>query len=486
MLYRRQAGSSGTNHILHSPVVDSPSPPPRNVNQAFKPLRRESGTLYSTPSGQTGPSDPSRARYPIPSSSPAINGDGNGFGNGYGHGYGESEPSYFQPSYGMTSGNIGLGYGSSANTGSSSQYGYGGNMGSSAFAPGDDAKPLSMRSKEEWIAMVRHGLDNVARGFGDSSRLDKSWSMAWGDVELRSLILRSTLINLVSLLLLSFSPIVLSPALSLSPDAQDKARSVGLWYNVLLSWPVFVLCFWINAYWGPAISKRAQILLHPAYRHQPSSPIPSNRSSSSAPSDPLVWVFSTLQRLLMISDFTLMSRTILLVPVLGRPTAFAYMCIINAYYCFDYTFTSRGWSLTHRVIFMQERTLYMVGFGFPATFLSSFFTPLVNMAIFALIYPFFVLQALLARPPVPRSSLLPTTPSPHSSLPASPSEQHPSMTPNASSLSASRPTFGVPIFFFAKFALAALSYVEAAIGRHRTGFSGAGSSLRERSGKRVM
>ena len=97
----------------------------------------------------------------------------------------------------------------------------------------------------------------------------------------------------------------------------------------------------------------------------------------------------------------------------------------------------------------------------------------------------FVLQALLARPPVPRSSFLPTTPSPHSSLPPSPSEAgQPSLSianPFFNPSGPSRITFGVPIFVFARYALSALSWVEAALGRHRTA-----GELRERPGKRLM
>lgn len=71
--------------------------------------------------------------------------------------------------------------------------------------------------------------------------------------------------------------------------------------------------------------------------------------------------------------------------------------------------TSKGLALEQRISYIQERTAYMIGFGksdllhaspvshhqveltvsgFLATFVTSFSTTLVNMAIFALIYPF--------------------------------------------------------------------------------------------------
>lgn len=66
------------------------------------------------------------------------------------------------------------------------------------------------------------------------------------------------MINLISLLLLS-----LFPLMSLQTQGQGAAR-VGFWYNVLLNWPMFATCFAVNAFWGPAVAKRAQALMHPA------------------------------------------------------------------------------------------------------------------------------------------------------------------------------------------------------------------------------
>jgi hypothetical protein len=40
-------------------------------------------------------------------------------------------------------------------------------------------------------------------------------------------------------------------------------------------------------------------------------------------------------RLLLIADFTLVGRTIALVPVLGVPIGLAYMSLINCYYPYE-------------------------------------------------------------------------------------------------------------------------------------------------------
>jgi len=103
----------------------------------------------------------------------------------------------------------------------------------------------------------------------------------------------------------------------------------------------------------------------------------------------------------------------------------------------------------------------------------------------------FVIQALIARPPVPKSCLLPSTPSPHASYPSSPSgEQHNLNDPFFSGPSLSSPSQWrfepkVPIFFFAQYAMKGVSWLEAAVlrdrGAMRTGFAG-----KERPGKRLM
>lgn len=75
------------------------------------------------------------------------------------------------------------------------------------------------------------------------------------------------LINLLSLLLLSLSSLIFSPMLvhPASTDMQSRTKAIGMWYNILLSWPVFVVCFWINVSWcfgdfGPALTFSAAIV----------------------------------------------------------------------------------------------------------------------------------------------------------------------------------------------------------------------------------
>lgn len=86
--------------------------------------------------------------------------------------------------------------------------------------------------------------------------------------ELRSQVVKLTLINLLSLTLLSLFPLVLSPLFARDADhdlatVAAATQEVRGWFNALLSWPLFAVCFWVNAIWGPGIAKRAQGMMHP-------------------------------------------------------------------------------------------------------------------------------------------------------------------------------------------------------------------------------
>ncbi|KAL7421543.1 hypothetical protein Q5752_003312 [Cryptotrichosporon argae] len=426
MLHRRRP----TDGLPPSGPPPSAPPPPAYLstppNTAYRPLRRPSSQLY--------PSAPGAARYAVPVSP-------------YEHGGGYGFPSS-SPGAAYTHGN--------------------GNGKGSGGGEGDWASVV------HWL---RNGIESARDGVRDAVRLDRSWSLVWTDLELRTLVLKSTLINLLSLFFLSLFPL-LAPLLSASasPLAQTRTAAVGRAYNVLLSWPVFLVCFWVNASWGPDISRRAQALLHPAYRHQPAT----SASPSAAPFDPAALARASINRLLLIADFTLVARALRLA---AAPVALAYMAVVNAYYSFEWTFVSRGWPLDVRARFVADRAAYMFGFGLPATLLSSFAPPLVNMAVFALIYPFLVIQALQARPP--RSSLagLLTPPSPGSPLPPSPSPyDDPPLAPSPSPLArgitgsgagaALRGALGrarVPLFVGARHAMAAVDWLEAALLRDRSG-----------------
>ncbi|GAA6016566.1 hypothetical protein JCM11491_005998 [Sporobolomyces phaffii] len=86
-----------------------------------------------------------------------------------------------------------------------------------------------------------------------------------------------------------------------------------------------------------------------------------------------------------------------LVPFVGPFLAFFYACIVDAYYCFEQHWLRNGWPFDDRVRHIEQRWAYALGFGFPITFLSYWSSdPIVNLAVFALLYPAFQLTSTVA------------------------------------------------------------------------------------------
>ncbi|WWC61742.1 uncharacterized protein I303_104327 [Kwoniella dejecticola CBS 10117] len=492
MLHRRPGSTSSPSSqplSSHSGSSSRPTKATSNINKAYTPLRRQSANLYPDTANNNNNANyggRSAPRYSIPQSSPLNLGGPsssststyNVYGGGGGGGGGLGSPGY--NSTGTGTFDLNFDFNSTS-----------GLPGSDSW--GDASQVAVTRRLREWG-------EHLIMGLKDAGKLTRSWELVWSDRELRTLVLKSTMINILSLLSLSLGSLIFSPIFlhvnsssTHSEILENKTKRMGMWYNLLLSWPVFVICFLVNASWGPSISKRAQAILHPSHRFQPSptsTPTTSIPSSSFPKQAPFAKVFQSITRIILISDFTLISKLIGLIPFFGRWGSFAYMCVIDAYYCFEWNFTTKHWPLDHRVAYMQDRTAYMVGFGFLATFLTSFGPPLVNMAIFALIYPFFVLQAIRAKPPTPSSAtsssiLLPSTPSPHASLPSSPiggelslndsffasADTSKSQARSSRIRGSSDRRFEVklPIFWIAKYAIQGLKWFEDAAGRDRRG-----------------
>lgn len=108
-------------------------------------------------------------------------------------------------------------------------------------------------------------------------------------------------------------------------------------------------------------------------------------------------IFASIPRICLIFDHTVISLLIHWIPFIGPYLGFLYACLVNAFYCFHFSFSSRGWTLTQISTKLSRDLPYYIAFGIMPTLICSFGPPLLRMAIFALIYPFFVIQALQSR-----------------------------------------------------------------------------------------
>lgn len=76
---------------------------------------------------------------------------------------------------------------------------------------------------------------------------------------------------------------------------------------------------------------------------------------------------------------------------------FVCMCLLNSLYSFDYIWMARGFSMTNRLLFIERRWPYHLGFGSLLTVVTSFSSSFViNGLIFGALFPFFIVSSFLA------------------------------------------------------------------------------------------
>ncbi|KAI9272506.1 etoposide-induced protein 2.4-domain-containing protein [Sporodiniella umbellata] len=105
-----------------------------------------------------------------------------------------------------------------------------------------------------------------------------------------------------------------------------------------------------------------------------------------------------INTVVLYGNMALFSALLRWIPLIGYAVAFFVDCIIMAYYCFEYKWMREDWPNRKRLSFAEEHWSYYLGFGLPGTLLTFYLSTLKAGAVFALIYPSFIIMALTARP----------------------------------------------------------------------------------------
>lgn len=195
----------------------------------------------------------------------------------------------------------------------------------------------------------------------------------FSDAEIRANVYKSLLLNFLSL----FSIYVF-----------DYYRSISRLYHVLWLLPVLGTSFYFNAMWCSTIAKRTYILQHGA---RPAPPPTSYTGILNA-------IATSAYRLVMVLTSVFVSFGLGYVPVLGPVAGFIFFSWVDSYYCFEFVWIARGLSLSKRIRHLEERWAYYFAFGLPLAILCNWSSSLANVALFALLFPVYIIMAMHARP----------------------------------------------------------------------------------------
>ncbi|KAG9097816.1 hypothetical protein FRC06_007162 [Ceratobasidium sp. 370] len=126
-------------------------------------------------------------------------------------------------------------------------------------------------------------------------------------------------------------------------------------------------------------------------------------------------IATSAYRFILIFSSMFVSLVLSYVPVLGPTAAFIFVCWIDAFYCFEFTWIAKGMRLSECVRYEEERWAYFLAFGkscLPSTAMCMSGSSLANAAVFALVYPAYIIMAMSAKPK-PDNPYQPLPPSEH-------------------------------------------------------------------------
>ncbi|KAI8058681.1 etoposide-induced protein 2.4-domain-containing protein [Gilbertella persicaria] len=166
----------------------------------------------------------------------------------------------------------------------------------------------------------------------------------------------------------------------------SEARLLGCSYVSLLGVPTYFILLAVNGkFFGKVAEKSYQIQAQQTQQKAASTNVISSMAST---------VLTTL----LYINCGVFASLLYKVPYVGILLSFLMNCMIFSYYCFEFQWVYKGWSIEKRLSFMESHWAFFLGFGFPATFITFFLSFLRSGAVFALIYPFFIIMAMIAAP----------------------------------------------------------------------------------------
>ncbi|TFK42988.1 etoposide-induced protein 2.4-domain-containing protein [Crucibulum laeve] len=226
------------------------------------------------------------------------------------------------------------------------------------------------------------------RGLYDAFRWNVVLYAVTSDAEIRANIYKSVLLNTLSLTSIYTFDLLLQP---LVRDQQKWFhRNIGWFYQVLWLLPVVGISFYLNSSWCTIIAKRTYTLQHgsrAAAQQQPATY-----------TGMLTALATSAYRGVMVVTSVAVSFGLASIPYVGPVAGFIFYCWIDAYYCFEFVWIARGLSLSRRIRHIEERWAYYFAFGLPSAALCMWGSGLANAALFALIYPVYIILAMHARP----------------------------------------------------------------------------------------
>ncbi|KAF6764777.1 etoposide-induced protein 2.4-domain-containing protein [Ephemerocybe angulata] len=224
-------------------------------------------------------------------------------------------------------------------------------------------------------------------GLYDAFRWNVVYRTIRSDPEIRGNMYKSVGLNTLSLASIYTFEMLLDPLFH--DQERWLHRNIGWFYHVMWLLPVVGTSFYLNSTWVSLIAKRSFALQHGG---RAAAPPPAGYTGM------LKAIATSAYRVVMVFTSLLVSFGLGVIPYAGPVAAFVFFCWIDSYYCFEFVWVARGMSLSRRVRHLEERWAYYLAFGLPSTAVCMLGSGLSSAALFALIYPAYIILAMHAHP----------------------------------------------------------------------------------------
>ncbi|KAI9217657.1 etoposide-induced protein 2.4-domain-containing protein [Blastocladiella britannica] len=253
-------------------------------------------------------------------------------------------------------------------------------------------------------AIVTGVYKQFLRGLIDATvKVPEAVTVALMSGRIRAAALKCVVLNGVLLLgsMLTYNLIIvaiLAFAFGINTSDPSDGAIVGsllaLLYTLLWVYPVFGLSFLLNSIWHQEIADEAQFIRRTQLK----------LTADVAPTTPQrtklkQTIVDDLYRALMGVVFLSIAGVMWLIPFVGIPLAFAKTAWMYSMYSFEYKWIAEGWPLEARLKLIEKDWAYFLGFGFPTTLLTFFLPTVASNAIFAMLFPLYIVTATLTTPP---------------------------------------------------------------------------------------
>ncbi|QRW27562.1 ER membrane protein SH3 [Rhizoctonia solani] len=272
----------------------------------------------------------------------------------------------------------------------------------SPYSPHEASAATYPRFLPVWET-ARLQIGFFARGLLDANRWDRVIKIVLEDAEVRSNVFKSLLLNSLSLASIYTLDLIFVPLLA---GKQDKwlHRNFGSLYTVFWLLPVIGVSLYLNSTFSSGIAKRIFQLQH-------------GRSVAPAPtgfSGMLNTIATSAYRVILIFSYVYRWHSHTFLSLARLP-----LYILGRFYCFEPVWIASGMRLSERVRYEEERWAYFLAFGLPSTALCMSGSSLANAAVFALIYPAYIIMATSrSTKPQPDNPYQPIPPSEYDPNPA--------------------------------------------------------------------